>query len=284
MLMSRRPFRSPPLLFALRCWALCGLVCLLGATSGAAPASSDRGVVLSRSYHFEEAKRDLSYALYVPPKYDGTKPAPLVVLLHGLGSNPKQVISYQGIVPEAEQRGYLVVAPYGFNEFGGYGNWGQGRVKLPGQRLGASEDLPENLGELSEKDVLNVLALVRKEYRIDPRRIYLMGHSMGGGGTLYLGMKHPELWAALAPLAPAIYSEPSALARIRKMPIIVVQGELDRLVQAENTRRWVETMKELKMDYRYIEIKGGDHIMSICANPKMIAAVFDFFDEHARAE
>lgn len=252
----------------------------MSATGWAAPQATERGVVISRSYHFEEGKKDLSYALYVPTKYDPAKPVPLVVLLHGLGSNPRQVIHYQGIVEEAEKRGYVVVAPYGYNEFGGYGAWGQGRVKLPGQRAAAGEDVPENLGELSEKEVLNVLALVRKDYHIDPKRIYLMGHSMGGGGTLYLGMKYPELWAALAPLSPAIYSAPSGLEKIRKMPIIVVQGELDRLVQAENTRRWVATMEKLKMDYRYIEIKGGDHIMSICANPEMIGEVFEFFDKH----
>jgi predicted peptidase len=278
--MSRRPFPSLPCLSSLRRWSLCCALSLLAASAGAEPATIERGVVLSRSYHFEEAKKDLSYALYVPTKYDAVKPAPLVVLLHGLGSNPRQVIQYQGIVEEAEKRGYVVVAPYGYNEFGGYGGWGQGRVKLPGQRAPAADDLPANLGELSEKDVLNVLALVRKEYRIDPKRIYLMGHSMGGGGTLYLGMKHPELWAALAPLSPAIYSAPSGLEKIRKMPIIVVQGELDRLVQAENTRRWIETMEKLKMDFRYLEIKGGDHILSICANPKMIAEVFEFFDKH----
>ena len=271
-----------PALFALRFCAVCSLLFLLCATGWAEPAAtSERGVVLSRSYRFDEAKKDLSYALYVPTRYSPAKPSPLIVLLHGLGSNPQQVIHYQGIIEEAEKRGYVVVAPYGYNEFGGYGAWGQKRVRLPGLRAPAgAEEAPANLGELSEKDVLNVLALVRKEYRIDPKRIYLMGHSMGGGGTLYLGMKYPELWAALAPLSPAIYSAPSGLEKIRKTPIIVVQGELDRLVQAENTRLWVDTMEKLKMDYRYIEIKGGDHIFSICANPKMIGEVFDFFDKH----
>jgi hypothetical protein len=36
------------------------------------------------------------------------------------------------------------------------------------------------------------------------------------------------------------------------------------------------------MDYKYIEIKGGDHIFSIAANPAMIAEVFDFFDHHPK--
>ncbi len=274
--MPRRPFSRR---FAIALW-YCWLASLLCVTAFAEPAAGERGAVLSRSYHFEEAKKDITYALYVPRNYDGTKPAPLVVLLHGLASNPKQVIHYQGIIAEAEERGYVVVAPYGYNEAGGYGAWGQGRVKLPGLRLQLGENGPENLGELSEKDVLNVLAIVRRAYRIDPKRIYLMGHSMGGGGTLYLGMQHPELWAALAPLSPAIFTPPAGLEKIRKMPIIIVQGELDLLVKAEVTRRWVAMMEKLKMDHRYIEIKGGDHVLSICANPKMIAEVFDFFDQH----
>src|SRR5207249_1405767 len=42
--------------------------------------------------------------------------------------------------------------------------------------FGGGQDAPANLGELSEKDVMNVLALVRKEFTIDDKRIYLIGH------------------------------------------------------------------------------------------------------------
>ena len=42
---------------------------------------------------------------------------------------------------------------------------------------------PENLAELSEKDVMNVLAMVREEFNLDESRIYLTCHSMGGAGT-----------------------------------------------------------------------------------------------------
>jgi len=38
---------------------------------------------------------------------------------------------------------------------------------------------PPNLAELSEKDVMNVIAMVRKEFNVDEKRMYMMGHSMG---------------------------------------------------------------------------------------------------------
>ena len=251
------------------------------ATGAAADPADQPGKIVERSYVFEAAQnKRMTYALFVPTGYDKTKPAPLVVLLHGLYSNPWQVIHYQGIVEEAEKRGYLVAAPYGYNEGGWYGSRGPG--KDFGLHILPPPNSPGNLGELSEQDVFNVLAQVRKDYSVDPGRIYLMGHSMGGGGTLYLGMKYKNLWAALAPMAPAIYSSPDALADIRGTPIIVVQGDKDALVKVDNTRRWIAKMKDLKMDYQYIEIPGGDHLFSVIANPGMIARVFDFFDAHPR--
>ena len=277
--------RRSPLGRAARTLAAWFLVGGLSAGAWAEPAveppAEVRGVPVEHTYTFQEAHgENVSYALFVPTAYDPARPAPLVVLLHGLYSNPWQVMHYQGILEEAEKRGYLVAAPFGYNEGGWYGSRGPG--KDFGLGIRQRPNMPDNLGELSEKDVLNVLALVCKDHAVDPKRVYLMGHSMGGGGTLYLGMKYKERWAALAPLAPAIYGNPDQLADIRATPIIVVQGDQDRLVKVENTRRWVARMKELKMDYQYIEIKGGDHLFSICANPVMIAEVFDFFDHHAR--
>ena len=57
---------------------------------------------------------------------------------------------------------------------------------------------PAALPELSELDVMNVLAITRRELNVDNRRIYLMGHSIGGGGTWHLGIKYPSIWAGLA--------------------------------------------------------------------------------------
>lgn len=238
------------------------------------PIATALGEVVVRRYHMEEAKRDIEYALYVPTKYDRQKPAPLVVMLHGLGSNPKQAIGYRGIVEEAEERGYVVVAPYGFNERGWYGSRGKGKT---GAYFGNQSD-PDNLGELSEKDVFNVLGIVEKELRIDEQRRFLMGHSMGGAGTVYLGATRQGMWAGLAPLAPALGGSMDLLEQLGATPVYVVMGDKDRMVPVATVRRWVQEMKRREVPVQYEEITGGDHVRAITQNEAMIARVFDFFD------
>jgi len=236
--------------------------------------------IQDRSYQFQEADKSMPYSLFVPSTYDASRSFPLIVALHGLGSSAGQIIRYRGFTELAEEHGYIVVAPEGYNNHGWYGSLGPGKNRFSERFEGGTPD-PENLGELSEKDVFNVLDIVKKEFNVDPRRTFLMGHSMGGGGTLYLGMKHKELWAGLAPIAPAIYSNPDQLSGIRSMPIILVQGDADRLVRVEATRRWATKMDELDMPSQYIEVAGGNHVDVAMDN---LPAIFDFFNQHRRAK
>jgi len=251
-------------------------------------SSKGVGKIEKRSYFFKEADKNISYCLYVPNSYSQKKKIPLIVLLHGLGSNPQQIIRYKGIVKEAESRGYIVVAPFGYNERGWYG--ARGKTKkgtVESLFLGENPNDPENIGELSEMDVMNVLRITKKEFNIDPDRIFLMGHSMGGGGTLYLGNKYSEIWAGLAPLSPALMRQTidfnnSILEGMRGIPIYLVTGERDRLIPVRVIREWAGKMEKLKMDFKYEEIKGGNHFNSITKNPEMMERIFDFFDQKKR--
>ncbi|MCH2180954.1 MAG: prolyl oligopeptidase family serine peptidase [Mariniblastus sp.] len=227
-----------------------------------------KGKILSRKYDFAEAGKSMRYSLYVPTRYDPQKKAPLVVALHGLGSNAAVMIRYPGFTREAEKHGYLVVAPTGYNSRGWYGSRGKG---------GGRGSDPDNLGELSEKDVMNVLEIIRKEFNIDENRIYLMGHSMGGGGTWHLGSKYPDIWAALGPIAPAAPRNPSRLETMTHIPVIVIQGDKDGLVHG--ARRWVAKMKELQMEYEYLEIEGGGHVDVAF---KHFPELFAFFNAHPK--
>jgi pimeloyl-ACP methyl ester carboxylesterase len=129
---------------------------------------------------------------------------------------------------------------------------------------------------------MNVYAIVKKEFNVDPSRTYLVGQSMGGGGAFYIGMKHPDIWAALAAADPAVTGGPEQLTAIPKMPVIVIQGDADRLVSVDATRKWVDQMKSLGMTYEYIEVPGGDHMTPFIRTAENMRKVFDFLDAHPK--
>lgn len=241
------------------------------------------GEVSARSYFFEEAGKDMSYALYVPSTYDGSREMPLVVLLHGLTSNPTAVIGYQGLTEQAEKHGMIVVAPFGYNEGGWYGSRGHGKDFGMETANMFTKGAPDNLGELSELDVLNVMEIIRDEFAIDNDRTYLVGHSMGGAGTLYLGIKYSDQWAALAQMSPAVFGGPrGSLDNIKNVPILTIQGEKDELVPVTMVRELVSTFDAAGLTSRYIEIPDGDHVRVIARNPDLMAEVFNFLAAHSR--
>ena len=250
------------------------------------PAAPSHDRIQVRRYDFKELGAPSEYQLFVPSKYDRTKPTPLIVLLHCLQCPPDRFIRSTDLTELAEQRGYIVVAPMGVNLHGWYGARGnsiaqtQPRAGRNGQPPAPPD--PVNLGELSELDVMNVFDIVKKEFNIDPKRTYLAGQSMGGGGTFYLGIKHPELWAALAAADPAVTGSPEQLRAIPTMPVIVIQGDADRLVRVENTRKWIDEMKTLGMTFEYIEVPKGDHMVPFIRTPENMRKVFDFLDAHPK--
>jgi len=229
-----------------------------------------------KTYKFEAAsKNDMQYGLYVPTKYNASRATPLVIALHGLGSDIHYMMEYNNLVELAERYGYIVATPLGYNERGWYGARGQGNEFNQRQ----ADPGPANLGALSEQDVLNVLKQVRADFNVDAKRIYLIGQSMGGGGTLYIGSKYADTWAALAAMAPAIYISPDTIAGAARLPVMVVQGDADTSVDPKVTRQWVAKMKELGMNYEYIEVPGGTHASAGRLN---IDKVFAFLDKQRK--
>ena len=239
--------------------------------------------VQQRSYHFKEADKDVTYVLYVSSKVSKDKKNPLIVALHGMGGDGNFLVRDR-LVDLAEEGGYIVVGPMGYNVSGWYGS---PIVRFPdrGGRGNVAPPEPTNLSELSEKDVMTVLELMRKEFNVDNNRTYLMGHSMGGAGTLFLGGKYASNWAALAGIAPAAFlmlnDRKEYLSKINNasIPIMIVQGDKDTAVPVTYTRQWIDTMKEIGMTHTYIEIPGGDHGTVIRDG---MPDIFKFFTEHPK--
>jgi predicted esterase len=268
-----------------------------------------------RSYRFTETNEDLPYAVFVSSKVRSDTKAPLVIALHGLGGNHTTMMRGNAL-DLAEQGGYILVGPMGYSPSGWYGGpavGGPGRrgrgpgapaapgaPGAPGANPAAASPQapapargpapvpvggqavtdPAKVSELSEKDVMTVLDMIRKEFNVDERRTYLMGHSMGGAGTLFLMVKHARVWAAAAAIAPAAFSlQPASLSQIPEMPVMIVHGDADTVVPVTVSRPWAAQMKQLNMNHRYIEVPGGDHGNVIGIG---MPDIFAFFNANAK--
>lgn len=297
-----------------------------------------------RTYHFEEVKQDMQYCVYASSKVSKDKPAPLIVSLHGMGA-PPTIMCNKDAIDLAEEGGYVLVAPMGYNTTGWFGSPvivmggppgargpgpgpGAGAARGPGPGAapgaappgaappgapgaprgpgpggapgrgpgagpapgaapggGAPAVDPEQLAKWSEQDVMNVMDIARKEFNIDAKRIYLTGHSMGGAGTLFLAAKHANLWAAVAPIAPASFmmnnNRAEILGKIKDagVPILLITGDADEVVSPANTRMWADTIKEIGMVHEYIEQPGVTHGPIIYSSQK---DVYAFFAKHRK--
>jgi poly(3-hydroxybutyrate) depolymerase len=241
----------------------------VAARSGTNPFATRTGD-FKRHYPLDSADEIMPYRVYVPTRYTSSRPFPLVIALHGLGGTEDSFFSsYSGVFPRlAEERGYLVAAPLGYRVDGWYG-WGVGNPP--------ADPEARRVQQLSEADVMHVLALMRRQYNVDSTRIYLMGHSMGAIGTWRMAPKFPDIWAAVGAFSGA--GTPATLERIRHVPNFVVHGDADATVNVEGSRAMVAKMKELGIEVRYIEVPGGNHTNVVVPNA---AAMFDFFDAHRK--
>jgi predicted peptidase len=219
-----------------------------------------------RSYFFAAAGKQMPYRLYVPQSYDPARPTPLVVALHGYGGDQDYFFKIVQDLPSMlEEHGFIFVAPLGHAIDGWFG----APLSVPGDapRSGGGptptpDRTPEeeiNYRALSEQDVLNVLDQVRQEYHIDPERTYLMGHSMGGFGTWWLGQKYAETWAAIAPLSGVLPGLDYQLPRLQNVAVHVSIGGAENPAWVEASRRQVDAMKTMGIETDYFEPEGESH-------------------------
>ena len=180
-----------------------------GGASGQESVRRTRPATSSAHYLLDSAGEIMPYRMYVPTTYNGSSTFPLIVALHGLGGTEDSFFTATTArLPKlAEQHGYIVAAPLGYRVDGLYG-WGVGNPP--------ADPATRRVQENSEKDVMQVLQLVRQQDKIDENRIYLMGHSMGAIGTWKIAPKFPDIWAAIGMFAGS--GAPATLERIKHIP------------------------------------------------------------------
>ena len=217
------------------------------------------------------------YALYVPrgydPKRESKRTWPLIVALHGAFSDHKHNLR----------------RVFGLDNRPGETDAEASRNRLPLPDVPAFVVSPLGRGELmgydglGGDDVMHAIADVRRAYPIDPDRITLTGLSMGGGAAWAIGLRHPELFAALGvvcgitdfrrmihPPDTALYDldrldaiSPLALAaNAAHQQVFIFHGDQDPTVSVEDSRRMVARYKVLGWlgkNVHYTEYPGVGH-------------------------
>lgn len=183
--------------------------------------------------------------LLVPPDYNPQRTYPLVVALHG---SKGCLIGHAFSV----KLDFIIVAPHGRGQTG-YRDFG-------------------------EVDVFEAMDEVKLRYRIDEGRIYLTGHSMGGGGTFRLATRYPHIWAAVAPMAAAGARPFEWLRNLLHVPTLFYHGSEDEVVPVKMAREAASYIQRLGYNFRYEEVQGKPHWWGVDF-PEMFA----FFAQYRRA-
>ncbi len=202
---------------------------------------------------------------WLPASYDPARQWPLLLQLHGFnGANPRYVgwwsVDSRHPNIDTEFAGHeqvILIEPHGRGNTQYYG--------------------------MGDDDIMRVLAEARRLFSVDADRVYLSGESMGGFGTWNVGTRHPDVFAALAPVfggfdyhAELSEEKLGALTPVDRylnerqsswamaenllhVPVFVHHGDLDGAVKVDWSRWGVKLLQRFGYDVRYQEYPGRIH-------------------------
>ena len=192
------------------------------------------------------------YRMYIPEGKTAGNPLPLAVVLHGKGVDQNAWFEFTPVKEYAQQFGYAVAAPLGRGDYFYRG--------------------------AAEQDVLDVIEDVKKKIPIDPDRIYLMGHSMGGWGCWWIGLRQPDLFATICPMSGFALTE--LLFNATHLDPFIIHDTDDPIVPVEQSRWPAQKLSEYGISFRYREESGYGH------KSKMISdnfpRLFEWMNAHRR--
>ena len=188
--------------------------------------------------HKDSDGKEAKYVVFVPKEYDakGDKTYPVILFLHGSGETQgdrsgKQPVEV-GIGPAIKKRAkdfpFITIFPQ-------------------------SQKRTWQADTADAERALAILAEVQKEFRTDPKRVYLSGLSMGGYGTWSLAAKYPDRWAAIVPICGGIgglrrsatAEDFAAVAdKVKSIPCWCFHGDADPAVPVAQSRGMMKALWE----------------------------------------
>ena len=179
--------------------------------------------------------RTRPYYLYVPSTLKAGTAAPLIVTLHG--SNRTGVTLVEKWKDLAKKEGIILAGPDASNLRG----WG------------SPQDGPDFLRDLVEA--------LKAKYPVNPKRVYLFGHSAGASFALHMSLMESEYFAGTAIHAGALMRDDEQLLDMakRKIPISIQVGDSDEYFPLKIVRATRDALKNAGFNVDLVEIPNHDH-------------------------
>jgi predicted peptidase len=181
---------------------------------------------------------EAKYVVFVPHEYDGKEAWPVILFLHGSGAvgtdGRTQVAGAlaQAIRKDEKKFAFIAVFPQ-------------------------AHDYRWTAGSVDGKRALAILDEVGHSYKIDKKRTYLTGVSMGGEGTWSLAAAHPDRWAAIVPVCGS--GDPQIAAKIKDIPCWCFHGDADTLIPAAASREMIRALRQAGGQPLYQEFPDVGH-------------------------
>jgi polyhydroxybutyrate depolymerase len=147
-------------------------------------------------------------------------PAPLILLLHGYGGTGAEVEAYLRLGPAAAERGIILAAP-------------DGTVNSEGLQYWNATDACCDLDYAGIDDAGYLAGLIEEIMtvaNVDPKRIYLVGHSNGGFMSYRMACDHAEVVAAIVSLAGATFVDPADCLPSEPVAVLQIHGTADDVI------------------------------------------------------
>ena len=166
---------------------------------------------------------DRPVTVQVPASYDASRPAPLLILLHGYTLSGQDIDAYFDVASEAEARGFVYAFP-------------DGTFDSDGNRFWNATDACCDFDGAGVDDVAyltDLIAEIQAELTIDPKRIALAGHSNGGFMSYRFACEKADLVAAIVSLAGATFADPADCAPSEPVSVVQIHGTFDDVILYE---------------------------------------------------
>ncbi|MFN8050151.1 MAG: PHB depolymerase family esterase [Acidimicrobiales bacterium] len=166
------------------------------------------------------------FTVHLPPGYRKGKAVPLLVVLHGYAFTGKVQSLYFHLAAVTDAHGMMWVAPDGTKNDEGKQFWNATDACCA--PAGSTVDDSAYLAAVIDN--------IRSRYDVDPRRIYVMGHSNGGFMAYRMACDHADVVAAVVSLEGATYADPSKCSPSEPVAALEVHGDADTVIRYEGGR------------------------------------------------